>query len=75
VNWNQIQGSWHEFKGKFRSKWGKLTDDDMEQIGGKREAFLGRLQQRYGYERDRAEKELDSWLQSLKTEREKRTRH
>jgi uncharacterized protein YjbJ (UPF0337 family) len=69
MNWDQIQGSWQEFKGKVRSKWAKLTDDDLDQIGGKREEFLGRMRQRYGYEKDHAERELDDWLKSMKTER------
>jgi uncharacterized protein YjbJ (UPF0337 family) len=69
MNWDQIQGSWKELKGKVRTKWAKLTDDDMDQIGGKRDILLGRLQQRYGYEKDKAESELEGWLQSFPTER------
>jgi uncharacterized protein YjbJ (UPF0337 family) len=51
-------------KGKLRSKWAKLTDDDLENIAGKKDAFLGRLQQHYGFKKDEAEKELDTFLKS-----------
>jgi uncharacterized protein YjbJ (UPF0337 family) len=49
-------------KGSMRQKWGQLTDSDYEQIAGNRDKFVGRLQERYGYTRDKAEKELDDWL-------------
>ena len=76
MNWDQIEGRWREFRGTVRSKWGKLTDDDLDTIGGKREVFLGRLQQRYGMQRDQAERELDSWLKSMSWSKdEQRERH
>jgi len=76
MNWDQIEGHWKEFKGTVRSKWGKLTDDDLDVIAGKRDAFLGRLQQRYGFKKDEAERELDVWLKAVSsTKDEKRERH
>jgi uncharacterized protein YjbJ (UPF0337 family) len=76
MNWDQIEGHWKEFKGSVRSKWGKLTDDDLDVIAGKREAFVGRLQQRYGMHKDQAERELDGWLRSISsTKDERRERH
>jgi uncharacterized protein YjbJ (UPF0337 family) len=48
-------------KGKVREKWGKLTDDDLEVIAGKRDQLVGRLQQRYGYSKEEADREIDSW--------------
>jgi uncharacterized protein YjbJ (UPF0337 family) len=59
VNWDQIQGNWKQFKGKVKEKWGDLTDDDLDQAAGRRDQLIGGLQARYGYERDRAERELD----------------
>ena len=59
MNWDRIEGSWKELKGKVKEKWGQLTDDDLEQAAGRRDQLLGTLQRRYGYERDRAERELD----------------
>ena len=64
MNWDQIEGKWKQMKGSVREKWGKLTDSDFEQIAGNRDKFLGRLQERYGYTREKAEKELDQWTQS-----------
>ena len=65
MNWDQLQGKWKELKGKARSKWAKLTDDDLETISGKKDMLLGRLQQRYGMKRDDAEREVDAWIEKL----------
>lgn len=65
MNWDMVQGSWTQFKGKVKTKWAKLTDDDMDAIDGKREELVGRLQQRYGMKKDEAEKELDRWIQKM----------
>jgi len=65
MNWDQISGNWKELKGKVRTKWARLTDDDVENIAGKKDQLLGRLQQRYGYHKDRAERELDEFLNDI----------
>jgi len=65
VNWDQVQGKWTEYKGKAREKWGKLTNDDLDVIAGKRDQFVGRLQERYGILRDEAEKQVDEFAKSL----------
>ena len=65
MNWEQLEGKWKELKGKARSKWGKLTDDDLDTVAGKKDMLLGRLQQRYGYKRDQAEKEVDTWIKEI----------
>lgn len=62
MNWEVVEGKWKELKGNVRSKWGKLTDDDLETIAGKRDQLVGRLQQRYGLQRDAAEAEVDGWI-------------
>ena len=62
MNWDQIEGKWKQMKGSVREKWGKLTDSDYEQIAGSRDKLIGRLQERYGYTRDKAQKELDEWM-------------
>jgi uncharacterized protein YjbJ (UPF0337 family) len=66
MNWDQIAGNWKQFTGKVKEKWGKLTDDDLTTIAGKRDQLAGLLQQRYGYAKDQAEKELDEFSQALK---------
>lgn len=65
MNWDQIQGNWKQFTGQVRSKWGKLTDDDVSMIGGKKDSLVGKLQERYGRKRDEIEREVDAWLRSL----------
>lgn len=61
MNWDQVEGKWKQVKGKVKEKWGKLSDDDLDIIGGKRDQLVGKLQARYGYARDRAEKEVDEF--------------
>ena len=61
MNKNIWDGKWLELKGKVKEKWGKLTDDDLALIDGKREQLLGCLQKKYGYEKDQAEKEIKDW--------------
>jgi uncharacterized protein YjbJ (UPF0337 family) len=65
MNWDQIEGKWKEIKGKIRTKFAKLTDDDLDAIGGKKDELVGRLQQRYGYEKDQAEREADDAIRGL----------
>jgi uncharacterized protein YjbJ (UPF0337 family) len=65
MNWDRIEGNWKQFKGKAQQKWGKLTDDDLDVVEGKRTELAGRLQQRYGYAKDQAEREIDEWLKSV----------
>jgi len=66
MNWQQIEGKWDHAKGKVREKWGKLTDDDVDVIAGKRDQLIGRLKERYGYQREAAEKEINRWLEGLR---------
>ena len=67
MNWDQIAGDWKQFKGKVKEKWGKLTDDDLTTIAGKRDQLAGLLQQRYGYGKDQAEKELHEFANALES--------
>ena len=64
MNRDRWEGNWKEFKGKVREKWGQLTDDDLDEINGRREQLVGKLQKRYGYEKDRAEREIREWERS-----------
>jgi uncharacterized protein YjbJ (UPF0337 family) len=62
MNWDQIEGNWTKAKGKLRQQWGKLTDDDIDIINGKRQELAGRLQERYGYQKEQAEQAIDEWM-------------
>jgi len=65
MNWETIEGQWTQFKGKVKEKWGKLTDDDLAQIAGKREQLEGKIQERYGQGKDAVKKEVDDWHKNL----------
>lgn len=57
MNQDILKGKWKQLKGNLRKTWGKLTDDDVEQINGNYELLVGKLQERYGHTRELAEKE------------------
>jgi len=65
MNWNEVEGKWNQVKGSIREKYGKLTDDDLQVIGGKKDKFIGKLQERYGMQREQAERDADSWLKGV----------
>ena len=65
MNWDRIEGNWKQFKGKVKQKWGKLTDDDLDKLVGRRDQLIGKIQERKGIARDKAEKEVNEWIQSL----------
>jgi len=67
MNWDQIEGNWKQFKGTVKEKWGKLTDDDLTVIGGKKDQLVGRLQERYGYGKEQAQRELDEFETDFET--------
>lgn len=62
MNWDQVAGNWKQHKGKIMSTWGKLTDDDIESINGKRTELLGLIQLRYGRAKEQAEREIEQWV-------------
>ena len=76
MDWNRVEGNWKQFKGAAKEKWGKLTDDDLNVIEGRRERFCnlgawcvqleGKLQQRYGFAKDQIRKDVDDWFTTLK---------
>ena len=65
MNWDQVQGNWKQMTGQVKEKWGKLTDDDLTTIAGKRDQLAGFIQKRYGYAKEQAEKELDDFTNGL----------
>jgi uncharacterized protein YjbJ (UPF0337 family) len=71
MNWDRIEGNWKQVKGAAKEKWGKLTDDQLDVIGGKRERLAGKIQELYGVSKDEAEKQLASWQQTQSGERQR----
>lgn len=65
MNQDILVGNWKQLKGKVKTQWGKLTDDDLALIEGKRDVLAGKIQERYGYSKDEAEKTLKEWEKSL----------
>jgi len=65
MNWDQIKGSWKQVQGQMKAKWGKLTDDDLTVVAGKRDQLAGVLQQKYGLAKEQAEKELDEFIKAM----------
>lgn len=61
MNWDQMTGKWNQFKGSVKQKWGKLTDDDLTLIDGHKDRLVGKLQERYGITKERAEEQLNEW--------------
>jgi uncharacterized protein YjbJ (UPF0337 family) len=62
---NIFEGKWKQFRGKIKEEWGWLTDDELDQAKGKRDQMVGLLQEKYGYAKDRAEKEFDQFVHGL----------
>jgi uncharacterized protein YjbJ (UPF0337 family) len=65
MNWDEIEGTWKQYKGKALEKWGDLTDDDYDRVAGKREQMVGLVQQKYGKAKADAEREVDDWFGKL----------
>ena len=66
MNWDRIEGNWKQFKGNAKEQWGKLTDDQLDVIAGKRDHLAGKIQETYGISKDAAEKQLTDWQDRLK---------
>ena len=66
MNWDIIDGKWNQFRGQAQQKWGKLTDDELDVIAGNKKELAGKLQEKYGYAKDQAEKEVEKWRDSIK---------
>ena len=65
MNWAVIKGKWGQMKGEARKQWGKLTDSDWEQVAGEKDKLLGKLQERYGWSREEAERSADEYFSRM----------
>ena len=66
MNEDILKGKWRQIKGEVKSRWGKLTADDMDRVEGDAEKLIGRVQERYGYQRDEAQREVDDFVRTHK---------
>jgi len=64
MNWDRFEGNWKQVVGKAKVQWGKLTNDDLDVIAGKREQLAGKIQERYGVAKDEAEEQVSAWQKS-----------
>ena len=67
MNWDTLEGNWKQMKGSVREQWGKLTDNDLEQIAGKKDQLVGRIQERYGISREVAQQQADQWARTMES--------
>jgi uncharacterized protein YjbJ (UPF0337 family) len=65
MNWTQVEGKWAQLKGEAKSKWGKLTDDDLKAIGGKFDRLVGKVIERYGVGKEQARDQVMGWADRL----------
>jgi uncharacterized protein YjbJ (UPF0337 family) len=61
MNWDRIQGSWKQVSGQAKAQWGKLTDDNLEIVAGRRDEMAGKIQERYGVAKEDAHKQIAEW--------------
>jgi len=61
MNSDRIKGQWKQLKGKIKTKWGKLTDDDLDVIAGQKDQLIGKIQERYGIQKEEAQQQVDEW--------------
>jgi uncharacterized protein YjbJ (UPF0337 family) len=66
MDWNRIEGNWKQVKGQVKEKWGKLTDDELDKMNGRREQLEGKIQERYGIAKEQAKKDVDAWFNTVK---------
>ena len=67
MDWTRVEGNWKQIKGRAKERWGKLTDDDLTAIAGRRDQLEGMIQERYGYAKERARKEIEDWTSSIES--------
>lgn len=66
MNWDELAGKWKQVSGAVKKQWGRLTDDDLMEINGDREILAGKIQERYGIAKEKANKQIDEWADELK---------
>ena len=65
MNWTQMEGKWEQLKGDVKTEWARLTEDDLAYVSGQRDKLVGKLQERYGMIREKAQKDVDAWFEKV----------
>lgn len=68
MNRDWMLGNWKQLRGKLKEQWGRLTDDDLDVIGGRQEQLVGKIQERYGMAREEAERAIRDWRDRVEVE-------
>jgi uncharacterized protein YjbJ (UPF0337 family) len=66
MNQEQVKGNWHQIKGQFKAKWGKITDNDLAAAEGKAEYLAGKVQELYGQTKEEALKDVNEFFRDVK---------
>ena len=74
MNWDRIEGNWKQLKGKVNEKWGKLTDDHLDVVAGKREQLAGKIQEVYGIGKDEANRQIEEFVESMREDSDSKLR-
>jgi uncharacterized protein YjbJ (UPF0337 family) len=72
MNWDRVEGNWKQLKGKVREQWGKLTDDHIDTINGRRDTLAGKIQEAYGIGKDEAERQISAWQKTVRDDADDR---
>ena len=67
-HWDRISGNWTQWKGRVRERWGKLTDDQLDVVAGRRDQLAGRIQEAYGLSSEETDRQLRNWERNLAVE-------
>lgn len=67
MNKDMLKGQWKQLKGSVKERWGELTDDELLEAEGNYDQLVGKIQEKYGYERVEAEREVDEWIASVRS--------
>lgn len=65
MNWDIVEGKWKQLKGAAQAKWGDMTDDEYDQVAGNKERLSGKLQEKYGWTKEEAEKQVDEFARDV----------
>ena len=69
MNWDRIEGHWKQFRGRAKERWGRLTDDELDMIKGRRDELVGKIQEKYGLTRDEVERDVNRFADDFDRKR------